>query len=171
MTALPSTVRLADPYPRGYVPPPRFEKEREHAETIRRVREVVRYSGLVPFFERRLYRQYGRPVAGLTVEGILVTTLGTACERQPMLITEFVDFLYHRTSDRDRAAMGVTRKPPPVVEAHHPEWLKQRARTQTENAESQFRKRLRAMLAPIDPSPHRPGKQLDRELFDVKEPR
>ncbi len=169
MTALPSTIRLADPYPRGYVPPPRFEKERDHAETIRRVREVVRYSGLVPFFERRLKRTLGRPVAGLTVEGILVTILGTANERQPMLITEFVDFLYHRTSDCDRAAMGVTRKPPTVVEAHHPEWFKQRALVETENAESQFRKRLRAMLAPIDPSPHRPGKQLDRELFNVRE--
>ncbi len=141
MTALPTTVRLADPFPMGYVPPPRFEVERDHAKTVRRVREAVRFSGLVPFFEKRLYRRMGKPAAGITVEALLVTMLAVACERQPMLITEFCDFLHHRLGDADRAA-----------------------------AESQFRKRLRAMLDAIDPSPHKSkGRVLAREIFDAAE--
>jgi len=170
VTALPTTVRLADPFPLGYVPPPRFDVEREHAKTVRRVREVVRYSGLVPFFEHRLRRRTGRPVAGITVESILVTVLAVACERQPMLITEFCDFLHHRLGDADRAAMGVTRPRPLLVEAHSTPADKQRAAREKDNAESQLRKRLRAMLDSIDPSPHRTkGRVLDREVFDLAE--
>jgi len=170
VTALPTTVRLADPFPLGYVPPPRFDVEREQAKTVRRVREVVRYSGLVPFFEDRLHRRTGRPVAGITVEAILVTILAVACERQPMLITEFCDFLHHRLGDADRAAMGVTRPRPHVPDPFDPEPVKARATVDTANAQSQFRKRLRAMLDAIDPSPHKSkGRILDREIFDLAE--
>ncbi|MBC7680024.1 MAG: hypothetical protein H7233_13715 [Pseudorhodobacter sp.] len=170
MTALPTTVRLADPFPMGYVPPPRFGKERDHAKSVRRVREVVRYSGLVPFFESRMRRRTGRPVAGLTVEAILVSVLGVACERQPMLITEFVDFLHHRVGDADRAAMGVTRPRPLLVEAHRTEAQKKKAADDQTAAESQFRKRFHAMLAYVDPSPHKTkGRILAREIFDAAE--
>lgn len=148
------------------MPPPEFDTHRDNSENVRRVREVVRYSGLVPFFEHRLRRATGRHVAGLTVEAILVTLLAVACERQPMLITEFCKFLHHRLSDADRAAMGVTRPRPLVVQGTSADEDKRQAAIDKDNAESQFRKRLRAMLDTIDPSPHATKfRQLDRELF------
>lgn len=98
MTALPTTLRLADPFPD----------------------EAVRLSGLIPFSGSRLRRRTGRPVAGITVEAILVTMLAVACGRQPMLTTEFCDFLHHRLGDPDREAMGVTRPRPRAPEPSDP---------------------------------------------------
>ena len=169
MTALDERAPLANPIPPGYVEPPRFSTSTTYPDgDVRRVRQVIRYSGLVTFFEQRLSRRTGRHLEGLTIEAMLVGMLVAACDRRPMHLSEFSDVLHHRLSDRMRAELGVTRRRPPVAPADASRAAKDKALAQGEAADKQIRDLFHRMLAPIDPSPKPKNRVLDPTVFAAK---
>lgn len=168
MTAMLDRAPLADAVPPGYLAPPSFHRGQYPDADVRRVQEVIRLSGLVPFFEHRLRRTTGRRMEGLTVEAMLVAMLCAGCDRRAMHLSEFTDVLHHRLSDRMRADLGVTRPRPYVASAHDSRQDKDRAIREQTNAVRQVERLFARMLAPIDPSPNPKNRVLDPAVFATK---
>lgn len=166
MSALAARAPLAAAVPPGWVEPPRFRKNTRYPDSdVRRVREVIRFSALVPFFEDRLRKRTGRRLEGMTIEAMLVAMLCAASDRRAMHFTEISEVLHHRLSDRMRDELGVTRPRPPVVPADAPRPVKDEALAANEAAVKQVRDLFHRMLAPIDPSPNPKNAVLDPTAF------